>query len=141
MMSSEQRLVHVVDDDAANAGRHELRLLECRLTVATTALAKGPTAVCLFANDQANATTIMAFAHMGIRLIPCVRPDSTTSSWLRRSSMESWSQGFPVILSLVRNVHRAYNRAGEGNFSLDGCWASISPTKPSKLSDRETSVQ
>src|SRR5207253_2170451 len=39
------------------------------LTVATTALAKGSSAVCLFASDQADAVTIMAFAHMGIQLI------------------------------------------------------------------------
>jgi D-lactate dehydrogenase len=56
--------------DAANAaGKHRLRYLDCRLTVSTTALAKGSAAVCLFAGDQANATTIMAFAHMGVRLI------------------------------------------------------------------------
>jgi D-lactate dehydrogenase len=56
--------------DVANAGgRHELRHLDCRLTVATAALAKGSSAVCLFANDQADATSIMTFDHMGIRLI------------------------------------------------------------------------
>ena len=46
--------------DAANRGRHELRYLDCRLTIETTALAKGSSAVCLFANDRANATTMMA---------------------------------------------------------------------------------
>src|ERR1051325_9705457 len=56
-------------DKANAAGRHELRYLECPLTVSTTVLAKGSSAVCLFANDHANATTMMAFAHMGIRLI------------------------------------------------------------------------
>src|SRR3954463_5713907 len=55
--------------EAANGGRHELRFLDCRLTIATAALAKGASAVCLFANDEANATTIKAFDHMGIRLI------------------------------------------------------------------------
>src|SRR5690349_24020304 len=55
--------------DAANAGQHELRYLDCRLTTATAALAKGSSAVCLFANDHADATTIMAFDHMTIRLI------------------------------------------------------------------------
>ena len=55
--------------EAANGDRHELRYLDCRLTIATAALAKGAPAVCLFANDEANATTIRAFAHMGVRLI------------------------------------------------------------------------
>ena len=38
--------------NAANDGRHELRFLEPRLTVATAALAKGSSAVCLFASDK-----------------------------------------------------------------------------------------
>lgn len=120
--------------DAANvAGRHELRYLDCPLAVSTTALAKGCSAVCLFANDQANATTIMAFAHMGVRLIALrsagfnnVDLEAARSHGITVSRVPAYSphavaeHTFALILSLVRNVHRAYNRVREGNFSLDG---------------------
>jgi D-lactate dehydrogenase len=120
--------------DAANAaGHHELRYLDCRLTVATTALAKGSSAVCLFASDQANATTIMAFAHMGIRLIALraagfnnVDLAAARDHRIAVARVPAYSphavaeHTFALILSLVRKVHRAYNRVREGNFSLDG---------------------
>lgn len=40
--------------DRANAGRHDLRYLEARLTAATAPFAQGAAAVCLFANDHAD---------------------------------------------------------------------------------------
>ena len=119
--------------DAANAGRHELMYLDCRLTVATAALAKGSNAVCLFANDQANSTTVMAFAHMGIRLIALrsagfnnVDLAAARAHGIAVARVPAYSphavaeHTFALILSLVRKVHRAYNRVREGNFSLDG---------------------
>ncbi|WP_309660923.1 2-hydroxyacid dehydrogenase [Sphingomonas sp.] len=119
--------------EAANGGRHELRYLDCRLTISTTALAKGASAVCLFANDEANATTIMAFAHMGIRLIALraagfnnVDVVAAKSHGIVVARVPTYSphavaeHTFALILSLVRKVHRAYNRVREGNFSLDG---------------------
>lgn len=120
--------------DAANAtGRHELRYLDCSLSVATAALAKGASGVCLFANDEANATTIMAFDHMGIRLIALraagfnnVDVAAAKSHGIAVARVPAYSphavaeHSFALILSLVRKVHRAYNRVREGNFSLDG---------------------
>nr|NUR37316.1 2-hydroxyacid dehydrogenase [Sphingomonas sp.] len=117
----------------ANAGRHELRYLDCRLTVATTALAKGSSAVCLFASDSANAATIMAFAHMGVRLIALrsagfnnVDLSAAHAHGIAVARVPAYSphavaeHTFALILSLVRKVHRAYVRVREGNFSLDG---------------------
>lgn len=119
--------------DEANAGRHELRYLECRLTVATTALAKGSSAVCLFANDQANAATMMAFEHMGIRLVAlrsagfnnvdlqAARAHGITVARVPAYSPHAVAEHtFALLLSLVRKVHRAYNRVREGNFPLEG---------------------
>lgn len=119
--------------DAANNGAHELRYLDCRLTVSTTALAKGATAVCLFSNDHANATTVTAFAHMGIRLIALrsagfnnVDVDAAASQGIAVARVPAYSphavaeHTFALLLSLVRKVHRAYKRIREGNFSLDG---------------------
>lgn len=119
--------------DAANEGRHELRYLDCRLEVSTAALAKGSSAVCLFANDRANATTIMAFAHMGVRLI-CLRAagfnnvdlGAARKHGIAVARVPAYSphavaeHTFALLLSLVRKVHRAYNRVREGNFALDG---------------------
>src|SRR4051812_29327277 len=62
--SSERRFL-----DSSNGGRHDLHYLECRLTSATARLAKGCDAVCLFANDLADAANIRTFAELGIRLI------------------------------------------------------------------------
>jgi D-lactate dehydrogenase len=117
----------------ANAGRHELRYLDCRLTVATTALAKGSSAVCLFAGDQANATTIMAFDHMGIHLIALraagfnnVDLGAAAQHGITVCRVPAYSphavaeHTFALILSLVRKIPRAYNRVREGNFSLEG---------------------
>ena len=119
--------------DAANAGRHELRYLDCRLDVGTTDLAKRSTAVCLFANDQANATTVMAFADIGIRLIALrsagfnnVDLAAAQSHGIAVARVPAYSphavaeHTFALILSLVRKIHRAYNRVREGNFSLEG---------------------
>jgi len=119
--------------DSANAGRHDLNYLDCRLTVGTTALAKGSTAVCLFANDHADATTMMAFAHMGIRLVALrsagfnnVDVQAAASHGITVARVPAYSphavaeHAFALLLALNRKVHRAYNRVREGNFSLEG---------------------
>ena len=119
--------------DAANRGRHELRYLDCRLTVATTALAKGSTAVCLFANDEANATTIMAFAHLGVELIALraagfdnVDMKAARAHGIAVARVPAYSpnavaeHAFALLLGLNRKIHLAYERLRHGNFSLDG---------------------
>ena len=119
--------------DAANAGRHELRYLDCRLTVATAALAKGSSAVCLFANDEANATTIMGFAHMAVELIALraagfdnVDLEAARAHGIAVARVPAYSpnavaeHAFALLLSLNRKVHFAYERIRHGNFALDG---------------------
>jgi len=119
--------------DAANGGRHELRYLRDRLTVDTAALAKGASAVCLFANDEANATVMMAFAHMGVELIAvraagfdnvdlqAARSHAITVARVPAYSPNAVAEhAFALLLSLNRKVHLAYQRVRRGNFSLDG---------------------
>jgi D-lactate dehydrogenase len=119
--------------DAANNGRHELNYLECRLTVGTASLAKGSAAVCLFASDEADATTIMAFDHMGVRLIAlraagfnnvdlnaAARHGITVARVPAYSPHAVAEHTFALILALIRKIPRAYNRVREGNFSLEG---------------------
>ena len=119
--------------DAANGGRHELRYLNFCLTVATTALAKGYTAVCLFANDQANATTMMAFAHMGVELVALrsagfdnVDLQAARAHGISVARVPAYSphavaeHAFALLLGLNREIHLAYDRVRRGDFSLDG---------------------
>ena len=119
--------------DAANDGRHDLRFLEPRLNVATAALAKGSSAVCLFASDQADAATIAAFAHMGIQLIALrsagfnnVDLEAAADHGITVARVPAYSphavaeHAFALILALVRKNPRAYNRLRECNFSLEG---------------------
>lgn len=119
--------------DAANDGRHELRYLDCGLTIATTHLAKGSSAVCLFANDRADATTIMAFAHMAVELIALrsagfdnVDLEAARAHGVVVARVPAYSpnavaeHAFALLLSLNRKVHLAYERVRRGDFSLDG---------------------
>ena len=119
--------------DSANHGRHEIRYIERRLEVATAALAKGSSAVCLFANDRADSTAIMAFAHMGVRLI-CLRAagfdnvdlQAAREHGINVARVPAYSphavaeHAFALILALVRHIPDAHDRIREGNFSLDG---------------------
>ena len=118
--------------DAANDGRHDLRYFACRLTVATTALAKGCRAVCLFANDQANATTMMAFAHMGVELVALraagfdnVDLDAARAHGITVARVPAYSphavaeHAFALLLSLNRKIHLAYSRVREHHNSHD----------------------
>lgn len=119
--------------DAANGGRHEFIYLDCRLDNTTAALAKGARAACLFVNDKASETVMMAFDDMGIELIALraagfnnVNLAAARAHRIAVARVPAYSphavaeHAFALILSLNRKVHRAYNRVREGNFSLDG---------------------
>ena len=54
---------------AANASRHELRFFESHLSEETAGLAAGFEAVCVFVNDQVNATVITTLDSLGVRLV------------------------------------------------------------------------
>lgn len=117
----------------ANAGRHELRYLEPRLTQDTAQLAKGAGAVCLFANDCADVAVVQKLGDLGVRLIALraagfnnVDLDAARACGMIVCRVPAYSphavaeHAFALILALVRKIHRAYNRVREGNFALDG---------------------
>jgi D-lactate dehydrogenase len=119
--------------DAANRGRHELRYVDCALTAATTALAKDASAVCLFANDHANADVIRALALSGVELIALrsagfdnVDLEAARAHDIPVARVPAYSpnavaeHAFALLLSLNRKVHLAYERVRHGNFALDG---------------------
>jgi D-lactate dehydrogenase len=119
--------------DEANAGRHELRYLEARLTQATAALAAGDRAVCAFVNDQLDEPVLRALAAGGSRVVALrsagfnhVDLTSARALGITVARVPAYSphavaeHTIALILALNRRIHRAYARVREGNFALDG---------------------
>ncbi|MBI1928655.1 2-hydroxyacid dehydrogenase [Candidatus Poribacteria bacterium] len=120
--------------EAANAAYgHELIFFESRLTHETSALASKFPGVCVFVNDQLDATLLTALAREETRLIAlrCAgfnNVDVTTAHGLgltvvrvpAYSPYAVAEHTVGLILALNRKIHRAYNRVREGNFALDG---------------------
>lgn len=112
---------------------HELVFFETHLTQETSLLAAGFPAVCVFVNDQLDASILRAIRENGTSLIAlrCAgfnNVDVTAAANLGMTTVRV--PGYSpyavaehtvgLILTLNRKIHRAYNRVREGNFSLDG---------------------
>ncbi len=112
---------------------YDLTYFDTRLTAETVALADGYDAVCVFVNDEVDRTVIEKLAGYGIQAI------ATRSAGFNQIDLDAASEfGLPVvrvpayspnavseftvglILTLGRQIHRAYNRVRENNFDLDG---------------------
>ncbi|HSK38546.1 MAG TPA: 2-hydroxyacid dehydrogenase [Arenibaculum sp.] len=120
--------------DAANTGAgHRFDYAEVRLSAATTALVSDADAVCAFVNDQLDATVLNALAGRGVRLVAlrCAGFNNVDLAAARKlgvtiARVPAYSpyavaeHTVAMILTLNRNIHRAYNRVREGNFALDG---------------------
>jgi len=118
---------------AANASRHELRFFESHLSEETAGLAAGFEAVCVFVNDQVNATVITTLDSLGVRLVAlrcagynnvdltaATKHGITVVRVLAYSPYAVAEHTIALILALNRKLHRAYNRVREGSFALDG---------------------
>ena len=120
--------------EAANAAHGQvLTFLEPRLTADTVVLAQGAEAVCVFVNDDLSAPVLEALAAGGTRLI-ALRCAGFNNVDLRAAArlgitvarvpaysphaVAEFTVG--LLLSLVRGIHRAYQRTRDGNFALDG---------------------
>ena len=108
-------------------------LHESRLTPATAVLARGSRAVCAFVNDEVNEAVLDEFKHIGIGLVAlrsagfnnvdlaAAKRQGITVARVPAYSPEAVSEhAVALILSLDRNIHRAYARVREGNFALEG---------------------
>lgn len=112
---------------------HELTFFEARLTAKTTALAAGFDGVCVFVNDEVNRTTLAHLAQAGVKMV------ATRSAGYNQidlaaaeeygitvarvpayspSAVSEFTVG--LILTLGRQIHRAYNRVRDNNFELEG---------------------
>lgn len=118
---------------ASEETEHELKVYEPRLTPATSYLAQGFEAVCVFVNDQVNRETLSSLASAGIRLVALccagfnqvdIKAASEFGITVMRvpaySPYAVAEHAITLILALNRKVYKAYNRVREGNFELGG---------------------
>jgi D-lactate dehydrogenase len=119
--------------EEAAGSLHTLKFVEDRLTAATAALAKGSTSVCAFVNDQVDAAVLQVFKDIGVEIVAlrsagfnnvdmaAAKRLGIAVARVPAYSPEAVSEhAVALILSLDRNIHRAYARVREGNFALEG---------------------
>ncbi len=119
--------------DAAASNQHKLHYLEAKLTRDTAVLARGAGAVCVFVNDQVEDRVLQALKSLGVGLVAlrsagfnnvdlaAARRHGMVIARVPAYSPEAVSEhAVALILSLNRNIHRAYARVREGNFALGG---------------------
>lgn len=112
---------------------HDLSFYEPKLTPETAVLAAGYEAVCVFVNDEVNRATITQLAAGGTRVIATrtagynqIDLQAAEEFGLAVVRVPAYSPNaiseFTVglILTLGRQIHRAYNRVRDNNFELDG---------------------
>ena len=119
---------------AANAATgHELSFLESRLSKETARLAAGFEALCVFVNDELDASLLGALQAEGLRLVAlraagfnnvdvaAARRHGVTVARVPGYSPHAVAEHtLALILTLNRKTHRAFNRIREGNFALEG---------------------
>lgn len=112
---------------------HEIDYFDVRLGVKSALLAKGFPAVCVFVNDRLDAPTLEILAAGGVRTIAlrCAGYNNVDLEATRRLGMQvvnvpAYSPEavaeftIGLMLCLDRQIHRAWMRVRENNFSLVG---------------------
>ncbi|MEX2212681.1 MAG: 2-hydroxyacid dehydrogenase [Phycisphaeraceae bacterium] len=118
---------------ANHSSGHELVFLEPRLTEATASMVAGFAGVCAFVNDVLNRAVLTKLKAGGTKVIALrcagfnnVDLDAAAELGLRIVRVPAYSpfgvaeHTVALMLTLNRQIHRAFNRVREGNFSLDG---------------------
>ncbi|MDQ2820428.1 MAG: 2-hydroxyacid dehydrogenase [Pseudomonadota bacterium] len=119
--------------NAAADSRHDLRFLQDRLTLETVVLAKGCDAVCVFVNDQVDASVLAALAAQGTRIVAtrstgfnhidaaaARRLDIAVVRVTEYSPYSVAEFAVGLLLAVNRKIARASTRTRDGNFELDG---------------------
>ncbi|MBT0720808.1 2-hydroxyacid dehydrogenase [Rosenbergiella collisarenosi] len=104
-----------------------------RLTTETAKNAVGHDAVCLFVNDECDASILAELHRLGVRVIAlrCAGFDNVDLHSAKELGIEvvrvpAYSpeavaeHTIGLMMCLNRRIHRAYQRTREGNFSLEG---------------------
>tara|TARA_R110002072_G_scaffold35405_1_gene104833 strand:- start:2591 stop:3586 length:996 start_codon:yes stop_codon:yes gene_type:complete len=118
---------------SANKGKHELNLLEVRLTESTASLARGTEAISLFTSDDASAVVLEKLKDIGIKYIALrtagynnVAVEKAAELGIKVARVPAYSpyaiaeHTMALILALNRKLIRAHNRVRDMNFSLNG---------------------
>lgn len=116
-----------------HAHRHDLHFFDARLEADTAQLARGFAAVCAFVNDQLDRPTLTTLAAGGTRVVAlrcagfnnvdlqaAADLDITVTRVPAYSPHAVAEYSIAMMLTLNRQIHRAWNRVRENNFSLDG---------------------
>ncbi|CEM23178.1 unnamed protein product [Vitrella brassicaformis CCMP3155] len=111
----------------------DFEFINARLTQATAGLAKGCHAVCVFINDEVDAAVVEELNKMGVRqvalrcagfnnvdLAAAERCNITVTRVPAYSPHAVAEHAVGLMLCLNRNLHRAFNRVRDRNFTLDG---------------------
>lgn len=112
---------------------HDLHFFDARLDADTAPLAHGYPAVCAFVNDRLDRATLALLAAGGTRLVAMrcagfnnVDLKAAADLGLAVARVPAYSphavaeHTIAMMLTLNRQIHRAWNRVRENNFSLDG---------------------
>ncbi len=111
----------------------EWQFMECRLSEATAAAAKGAQAVCIFVNDRADRPCLEALHSFGVRHVALrcagyngVDVQAARALGLSVTRVPAYSphavaeHAVALLLALNRKIPRAVNRVHDLNFSLNG---------------------
>ncbi len=117
----------------ANKDRHDLVFHEASLNLHTALLARDSSAICCFVNDCLDAMMLRQLHAQGIRLIvlrcagfnhvdiPVAKELGLVVARVPEYSPHAIAEhALGLILMLNRNLHRAYNRVRENDYSLNG---------------------
>ncbi|WP_178987109.1 2-hydroxyacid dehydrogenase [Winogradskyella schleiferi] len=117
----------------ANDGKHQLKLLESRLTQETAILATGSKAVSLFTGDDASAHILEKFNAFGVKYIALRSAGFNHVNLAKAAELDMKVARVPayspyaiaehtmaLILALNRKLIKAHNRVRDQNFSLNG---------------------
>lgn len=119
--------------NSALAQPHEFIFHEAQLNPQSALLAKGCAAVCCFVNDHLDATVLQQLSDLGIKLIAlrcagfnqvdlvAAKKFNIMVARVAEYSPHAVAEhALGLILMLNRNLHRAYHRVRENDYSLNG---------------------
>lgn len=116
-----------------NKDRYALKFFDARLNDDTFSVANGFKVVCIFVNDDVNASVVKKLKKLGVELIvlrsagynnvdieECNKAGITVARVPAYSPYAVAEHAIALMMALNRHIHRAHNRVREGNFSLNG---------------------
>lgn len=115
-----------------NIFKYSLKFLEGKLNADTAELAKGSKVICAFVNDDINSKAIDILHDVGVELIAlrCAGYNNidlkAVFGKIRVVRVPAYSpyavaeHALALIMSLNRNIHRAYYRTKDNNFNING---------------------